>query len=91
MGKQKFILLTFLIFCFAASSQNLVPNPSFEDYDTNYVPTQYPFFNRTFGALESWRSQWPVQNTPDLIFEDSYIMFEALDLHVITKCIRRVQ
>ena len=79
MGKQKIILLIFTIFCLAASSQNLVPNPSFEDYDTNYVPTQYPFFNRTFGALESWRSQWPVQNTPDLIFEDSYIMFEALD------------
>ena len=52
MGKQKFILLTFLIFCFAASSQNLVPNPSFEDYDTSYTATIYPYFNHTFESID---------------------------------------
>jgi gliding motility-associated-like protein len=79
MGKRKFILLTFLIFCFAASSQNLVPNPSFEDYDTSYTATIYPYFNHTFESIDIWRTEWDMFNTPDLFFEDNYMFFEDVD------------
>ena len=58
MGKRKFILITFLILCFAASSQNLVPNASFEDYDTSYTATQIPLLNHNFESIDIRRAEW---------------------------------
>ena len=87
MGKQKFILLTFLIFCFAASSQNLVPNPSFEDYDNSYTATIYPYFNHTFESIDIWCTEWDMFNTLDLFFEDNYMFFEDVDPAILQMAI----
>lgn len=76
MKKQKLLIALLIALCFTASSQNLVPNNSFENYDSTYSATIFPYFNRTFESIENWRTQWPMFNTPDLFFEDSYIFFE---------------
>lgn len=80
MGKQILLLLIFTSFCFLASSQNLVPNHSFENYDTSYTATIFPYFNHTFEALNEWRTEWDMFNTPDLFFEESYIFFQDIPL-----------
>ena len=71
-------LLLYVVFCFTAYSQNLVPNHSFEDYDTTYVPSVSPYFNHTYESLYYWRTQWSMFNTPDFIFEESYTFFENI-------------
>lgn len=79
-GKQKFTLVIFILLCFSASSQNLVPNHSFEDYDTSYTATTFPYFNHTFEAIDSWRTQWNMFNTPDFFSEESYTLFVGAPL-----------
>ena len=56
-----------------------MPNPSFEDYDSSYTATIYPYFNHTFESIDRWRSEWDMFNTPDLFFEDNYMFFEDVD------------
>jgi len=76
MKKLKLLLPLLIAWCLTASSQNLVPNNSFENYDSTYSATIFPFFNRTFESIEDWRVDWPMFNTPDLFFENSYMFFE---------------
>lgn len=75
MKKLILAIPLYVLFSFAANSQNLVPNYSFEDYDSTYVPTVYPFFNHTFESLYDWRTEWNMFNTPDLFFEGSEAFF----------------
>ena len=56
------LLLLFSIFTY---SQNLVPNHSFENYDSSYNATIYPYFNHTYESIEDWRTEWNMFNTPD--------------------------
>ena len=74
---KKLCLYFFLIIISysTVNSQNLVPNHSFEDYDTSYIPSIYPFFNHTFKSMYEWRTEWGFFNTPDFFFRRELYLF----------------
>ena len=69
------LLLLFSIFTY---SQNLVPNHSFENYDSSYNATIYPYFNHTYESIEDWRTEWNMFNTPDFFFQENYLFFDNI-------------
>ena len=72
--KKPLIVFIALIAFTTLSAQNLVPNASFEEFDSTFVlPSPY-YLNQSFGIYDYWNSIY----TADFYYTDNYWIFDSM-------------
>lgn len=68
------IILVVYISFIQINAQNLIPNPSFEKFDTSFVLPGPYYLNQSFGIYDDWESI----NTADFYYTENYWIFDNM-------------
>lgn len=72
--KKPLIVFIALIAFTTLSAQNLVPNASFEEFDSTFVLPGPYYLNQSFGIYDYWNSIY----TADFYYTDNYWIFDSM-------------